>query len=107
MVNLAWRKTGDYIPAMPCLPVVKQHREKINPLGWAFMNACVATPVTKKQMREIPEALEAEESEWARLRSRTVWDINSVREWKDVAREAQQMGEEIHMGILFGIQGRR
>ena len=31
------------------------------------------------------------------------WDLRTVREWKDVAREARHSGKKIHLARLFGI----
>ena len=42
-------------------------------------------------------------AEWDRLRSKVVWDENIVREWSDVAKEAQDAGVEVNFGYLFGI----
>ena len=52
-------------------------------------------------------AQEALQKEWNRLRERKVWLIDpslprlGAREWRDVAREAREAGEEAHMGMLF------
>ena len=43
------------------------------------------------------------QGEWDRLRSKVVWDESIVREWSDVAKEAQDAGIEINFGYLFGI----
>ena len=40
-------------------------------------------------------------AEWDRLRSRGVWDESAVREWPDVAKEAQAAGQEVNFGFLF------
>ena len=42
-------------------------------------------------------------AEWDRLRSKVVWDETNVREWSDVAKEAQDAGLEVNFGHLFGI----
>ena len=42
-------------------------------------------------------------AEWNRLREKSVWDESQVREWADVAREAQKAGKEVNFGYLFGI----
>ena len=42
-------------------------------------------------------------AEWVRLRSKVVWDENKVREWSDVAKEAQDAGVEVNFGYLYGI----
>ena len=63
----------------------------------------VARPVGKKELEASPEALKARGAEWDRLRKQHVWDIESVREWKDVAREARLRGEEVMFGHVFGI----
>eukprot|EP00974_Lingulodinium_polyedra_P053542 5145948-Lingulodinium_polyedra.AAC.1 len=42
-------------------------------------------------------------SEWKRLWDKSVWDHRGVREWSEVAREAQRKGVTVHSGRLFGI----
>ena len=36
------------------------------------------------------------------MRSRKAWDESNPREWSDVAREARQGGNEVHVGMIFG-----
>ena len=83
------------------------HRCK-QPRATFGLPAAVAQPVSRKQMEKIPLALEAREVEWARLRKKSVWDEDSVREWSDVAAEARAKKRKgpnyvIHMGRLFGL----
>ena len=98
----------DYIPAMPCAAKVKEgpHRPKIvafNSHSWITMNACVARPVGKKDLLQSKGAQASMKAEWVRLRSKVVWDENKVREWSDVAKEAQDAGVEVNFGYLYGI----
>ena len=48
---------------------------------------------------------EAIKKEWAGLlrEDRPVVDMSDVREWHDVARQANKEGRVIHMGRMFGI----
>jgi hypothetical protein len=41
--------------------------------------------------------------EWKRLRDKLVWDEYIIREWSDVAWEAQQNGFEVNLGYLFAL----
>ena len=83
------------MPAMPCVADYKgePHRPKTAPLkshSWATINACVARPVSRKEILQSPPALASMKAEWDRLRDKMVWDEDKVREWSDVAREAQK-----------------
>ena len=79
-----------------------QHRAKIGPSPYPF-NACVARPVGKADIARSDGAREALRAEWDRLRSKDVWDESVVREWADVAKEAQAAGEEVDFGYLHAI----
>ena len=67
-----------------------------------FPSAAVCRPVTKKEMMECPAAHKAIQQEWDRLRARKSWDEEHPREWSDVAREARESGQEVHVGMIFG-----
>ena len=99
-VTLASRH-GEVIPKMPTTPYVPQHRPKLRPR--LPVNACVARPVTRKEVRSNPKAREVMKAEWDRLRKMGTWDELVVREWRDVAREARQSGQEVHFGYLLGL----
>ena len=43
------------------------------------------------------------DSEWKRLIDKHVWDVDSVREWRDVAAQALLKKTEVQFGYLFGI----
>ena len=45
-----------------------------------------------------PLAQASMDAEWDRLRNKSVWDEFLVREWFDVAREAQAAGVEVNFG---------
>ena len=102
------QKRDDEIPAMPCVANYKgePHRPKIVPFNshsWTVLRACVARPVSRKEVLESPPARAAMKAEWDRLRNKMVWDEDKVREWSDVAREAQRGNVELNFGYLFGI----
>ena len=67
------------------------------------MNARVARPVGKKELLQSKGAHASMKAEWGRLRSKVVWDENIVREWSDLAKEAQDAGIEVYFSYLFGI----
>ena len=51
--------------------------------------ACVARPVSKKELNATPKAIEARVKEWNNGANKRTWNLKSVREWRDVAREAR------------------
>ena len=84
----------DLIPAMPCAAKNNEdpHRPKIvasSSHSWITKNACVARPVGRKELLQSRGAQASMKAEWDRLRSKIAWDGNIVREWSDVAKEAQ------------------
>ena len=98
----------DLIPAMPCAAKNNEdpHRPKIvasSSHSWITKNACVARPVGRKELLQSRGAQASMKAEWDRLRSKVAWDGNIVREWSDVAKEAQDAGVEVNFGYLFGI----
>jgi hypothetical protein len=107
-------KRSDDVPAMPFIgdpggplpPIglashLERHRPKIAPRRVPF-NALVARPVHKVEIARTPAAQAAMDSEWKRLIDK-VWDVDSVREWCDVAAEASRKKKEVQLGYLFGI----
>ena len=59
-------------------------------------------PTGFEEMLESPRANKATQQEWDRLRARRSWDEDHPREWADVAREARDTGEEVHVGMICG-----
>ena len=41
--------------------------------------------------------------ETGKLQGRDTWDLTSVREWSEVAKEAKQSGKQAHVGRIFPI----
>eukprot|EP00972_Heterocapsa_arctica_P108132 15925184-Heterocapsa_arctica.AAC.1 len=66
--------------------VEQQHRDKFADNIYHF-NACVARLVGKAEIAGSPGANAALDSEWKRLRDKSVWDEVIVREWSEVAWE--------------------
>ena len=91
-------------PEMPTEQPRQGHRE-LNPHGsWLpLIPACIARPVGRKEIATEPAAQAAVNKEWRRLVDRPVWDMNTVREWDDVANEARNNGKQVHFGRVFGI----
>ena len=92
---------------MPCKEPNFDHRVK-RPLGNLGIPACVARPVSKKEIAEnlvlkSGSCKEALDKEWNRLRNKKVWDEGSVRTWKDVIHSARRDKRTIHLGRMFGI----
>eukprot|EP00974_Lingulodinium_polyedra_P011819 1140798-Lingulodinium_polyedra.AAC.1 len=99
--------TIDSFPCMPCIPSPTKrspdpHRRKIAPPVLPYV-ACVARPVGKAELEREEKAREARDKEWARLREKYVWDEEHPREWEDVRAKAKEMGQDVHLGYLFGI----
>ena len=98
------------IPAMPCEPYTPVHRMKHPDQSMPFP-ACVARPVGKQEIEAKdsegnylhPKAHSARKAEWERLWKKGVWDVEQIRDWDEIAREARASGKEVNMGRLFGI----
>ena len=100
------RDAKDATPEMPTKDVKFRlpHRQKIGPHQWPI-NACVARPVGKAEIKAQPEAQKALQKKWDRLKIKKVWDLDpkGVFEWRDVAAKARREGKEVHMGMLYEI----
>eukprot|EP00972_Heterocapsa_arctica_P090578 13365294-Heterocapsa_arctica.AAC.1 len=79
-----------------------KHRDKLSPKVFPI-TACVARPVPKCEIAKSPGARAALGCEWKRLRDKSVWDESTVREWYEVARDAQHNGVEVNFGYLFAM----
>ena len=98
----------ELVPSMPCVAARRQkHRSKTQ---HSMVNACVARPVSKKEVESNPKALRAKQAEWDRLRAVPrpdggigVWNESLVAEWRDVKRKALKEGKKVHIGRIFDI----
>ena len=89
--------------AMPLRKRTKKHRKKRETPFFGF-HACIARPINKKEIAERwEECKPAMDKEWNRLFDKGVFDTSEVREWRDVAAEANRANKIIHMGRVFGI----
>ena len=68
-----------------------------------WYSACVATPVDRKERAVNAKAMAALDKEWNKLIAQKCWDYASVREWKEVAAEADRQGIKAHVGRIFDI----
>ena len=68
-----------------------------------FMHARVARPVRKDEIAREKEAQLAERKEWDNLRSKDVWDPETVREFNEVAQTARRNNAKVHLGRIFGL----
>ena len=68
-----------------------------------FFDALVSRPVGQKEMLTNPDALASMKKEWSGLIDQGVFDLDAVREYDAVAKEAKAKGEEIHMACAHGI----
>ena len=69
----------------------------------------VAKPIPRKEWATDTFCQAAIQNEWKGLNNpdRPVFDMSSVRNWREVAIEANAKGETIHMARVFGIMVRR
>lgn len=88
------------MPAMPRGTRSGIHRP-ITPL--AFMNVCVARPVTRKESSGNAKAKAAMDKEWGNLVKKTTWPYEKVMEWSEVARLARAGNRVIHLVRIAGI----
>ena len=65
--------------------------------------AMVAKPISSKDWNNYEGCHKAIDDEWAGLlrKDRPVFDMTCVREWRDVARAANEKGIVIHMARVF------
>ena len=69
-----------------------------------WYSACVARPVDRKERAINAKAMAVLDKEWNKLITQKCWDYASVREWKDVAAEADRQGFiKAHVGRIFDI----
>ena len=84
----------------------QEHRLKRDYRHHPF-NAMVARSVSKQETLATPEAMKAMDGEFNGLSRAGVWDLNSVREFDDVAAEARRNNFKVHFGRVFGICGEK
>ncbi len=65
--------------------------------------ACVARPVKPAEVKVNAKAQAAMDKEWKALWDLGTWDHTRVCEWSQVRRKAQEAGERVHIGMVFGI----
>ena len=66
-----------------------------------FLNACVARPVNKEEIKQSPAAQKALDTEWAKLVLKQVWDESQGFEWSSIAAQARVKNETVHVGRVF------
>ena len=89
------------VPQMPLRNQPYQHRNGDTSVFW--YSACVARPVDRKERAINSKAMASLDKEWNKLIGQKCWDYASVREWKDVAAEADKQGIKAHVGRIFDI----
>jgi len=60
----------------------------------------VARSVSRREVREVPEAEAACRKEWDRLHDVGCWDLSSFWEWRDVRVEVDASGDRVHIGAV-------
>ena len=88
-------------PQMPLRNQPYQHRNGDTTVFW--YSARVARPVDRKERAVNAKAMAALDKEWNKLIAQKCWDYASVREWKEVAAEADRQGIKAHVGRIFEI----
>ena len=66
-------------------------------------NAMVARLLTSKEVNNNPKALQATLEEGDKLLKQGVWDITTVRERRDVMRDAVRLYKKVHFARIFPI----
>ena len=89
------------VPQMPLRSQPYQHRNEDTTVFW--YSACVARPVDRKERAINAKAMASLDKEWNKLISQKCWDYASVREWREVAAEADKQGIKAHVGRIFDI----
>ena len=92
---------GDY-PKMPCVPAEEHHREKVVKVAM-FVNAMISRPVGRAEMLSNTKAMDSMKKEWKGFIDPGVFDLSVIRGCHDVARDAKQKNEEVHMARAHGI----
>ena len=72
---------------MPCKPNIPSHRGRLDH-DLLFLNACVARPVNKEEIKKAPAAQKALDIEWAKFVVKQVWDESQGFEWPSIAAQA-------------------
>ena len=86
-----------------CAPAAAQsHREK-EQREHCWADACVARPVSRREIERTEAAQRALEKEWKKLRDAHCWDETDVREWSEVAAGARAEGVKAHTGRISEI----
>ena len=86
---------------MPLRNQPYQHRNGDTTVFW--YSACVARPVDRKERAINAKAMASLDKEWNKLISQKCWDYAPVREWREVAAEADKQGIKAHVGRIFDI----
>ena len=96
------------IPAMPCKTNTEtktntQHLTTHRPRSQHHpaYNAMVARLLTMKEVNRNPKAQQAILEEGEKLLKQGVWDVCSVREKRDVIRDAMNNGKKVHFARIF------
>ena len=102
------RKGDDHIPAMPCGANYEgePHRPKIVPFNshiWITMNACVARPVSRKDILQSPPAQASMKAEYRFGIQCSGMKTKSASGLTLPARPKRAITYEFNFGYLFGI----
>ena len=92
---------------MPCMPAHKLQRHRPKE-AMPLFNACVARPVSAKEIAAVPKAQAAKQAEWDRLRSVKqpdgqlgAWEESEVQELWRVKKQAKDDNVNLHIGRIF------
>ena len=102
------------IPAMPCqtntetkskAPHLTTHRPRSE--HHPAYHAMVARLLAMKEVKSNPKAQQAIFEEGEKLLKQSVWDVNSVREKRDVIRDAMRLKKKVRFARIFLICSER
>ena len=64
---------------------------------------CCRPPYWERELQSNEAALRSLTEEADKLQARDTWDLKSVKEWSDAARDARHNGTHAHVGRMFPI----
>ena len=91
-------------PVMPVFATPElRHHPHSGTGGRQVVPVFVARPVTKDEIKRTPLAQQAVALEWKRLQDMRCWEVDKVREWREVKAEARRTGQVHHVGRVFAL----
>ena len=81
------------------------HQDRIATTSFASDDyyALIHTPIPIPKAMKIPKAKDAVDAEWKKLIDKKAWLVDTVREKKDVIREAREQGQTVRVGSIMDL----